>query len=341
MLPFHINSLERKIVAPGFLNKEHRAPATRREAEKQDLSVEIVRHGTLTWVNIEKPGPAEIEYLRANYSFHPLDLDDCLSKIQRPKIDEYDDYLFIVLHFPAYNKRLRVTTSSEVDVFIGEDYVITLHAGNLRPLNRLFKECSDKEEVRADVMGRSSGYLLYQILDRLTDYCFPILDKIETNIDAVEEGIFTERSKKTVFELSIIRRDIIAFRRIVKPQVPIVTSLEKRQRPFLGEELDVYWGNISDHVKRIVDILDDHREVVEGLAYTNDSLLSHRTNETIKVLTVISTVMLPLAVISGIYGMNIATLPLADSPYSFVATSGIMVATIVLMLAFFRYRRLI
>ncbi len=308
-------------------------------ADKIEPNIQIVQHARLTWVNIERPGLAEIEYLRANYNFHPLDLDDCLSKIQRPKIDEYDDYLFIVLHFPVYNKRARVTTPSEVDIFIGDGYVITLHNGDLRPLNQFFKDCQNDEKTRASNMSRSSGYLLYQIIDRLVDYCFPILNKIGSNLEDIEDKIFSETARETVKELSIVRRDIIAFRRIVKPQLPIMASLEHRERPFLKEELEVYWGNISDHINKMMDILEDHREVVDGLSYTNDSLVSHRTNQVIKVLTIISTIMLPLAVISGIYGMNLSVLPFADTPFSFVWAMGLMTVTVVLMLGYFRYRR--
>lgn len=310
-------------------------------ASKSKSNIQTLRCGKLTWVNIENPSPAEIEFLRGNYPFHPLDLDDCLSKIQRPKIDEYDDYLFIVLHFPVYNKAARVTTPSEVDMFVGESYVITLHAGELRPLNRLFTECANDEKVRAAIMGRSSGYLLYQVIDRLVDYCFPILNKIQSNIEDVEERIFCDSAQEAVRELSILRRDIISFKRIVKPQLPIMASLEHRERPFLKEDLDVYWGNISDHVNKLVDIVDDHRDVLDGLSYTNDALVSHRTNESIKILTVISTIMLPLAVITGVYGMNLSVLPLADTPYSFMWAMGLMLVAIGLMLGFFRLRRLI
>ncbi len=310
-------------------------------ASKSKSNIQTLRCGKLTWVNIENPSPAEIEFLRGNYPFHPLDLDDCLSKIQRPKIDEYDDYLFIVLHFPVYNKAARVTTPNEVDIFIGESYVITLHAGELRPLNRLFADCANDEKVRAAIMGRSSGYLLYQIIDRLVDYCFPILNKIQSNIEDVEEQIFCDSAQEAVRELSILRRDIVSFKRIVKPQLPIMASLEHRERPFLKEDLDVYWGNISDHVNKLVDIVDDHRDVLDGLSYTNDSLVSHRTNESIKILTVISTIMLPLAVITGVYGMNLSVLPLADTPYSFIWAMGLMLVAIGLMLGYFRLRRLI
>ena len=308
--------------------------------EQPSPRIRVISHGRLTWVDIERATSTEIEWLGANYpDFHPLDLDDCLSKIQRPKIDEYDDYLFIVLHFPVFNRALRMTVPSEVDIFVGAGYIITLHQGDLRPLNGFFQDCRGDEGCRHENMGRSAGFLLYQIIDRLVDYCFPILNKISTNIDEVEDKIFEDETRAIVRELSMIRRDVIAYRRIIKPQIAIIASLEHKERPFLREDLDVYWGNISDHVNRIWDILEDHREVIEGLAATSESFNSLRMNEIMKVLTLISTIMLPMAVISGIYGMNIDFLPFAHAEYSFVITVGFMLATAVGFLSYFRHRR--
>ena len=146
--------------------------------EGQSVNQELLTWGDLTWVNIEQPTEKETEYLATNYSFHPLDLDDCLSRIQRPKIDEYKDYLFLVFHFPIFNIEARVTNPSQLSVFIGRDYLITLHKGELKPLVKLFRECQIEEEARQENFSQGSGYLLYRIIDRLVDYCLPILNKI-------------------------------------------------------------------------------------------------------------------------------------------------------------------
>lgn len=301
------------------------------------LNIQTVTHGKLTWVDIVQPTVKEIDYLRENYPFHPLDLDDTLSKIQRPKIDEYDDYLFMVLHFPVFNKATRVTVPSEVDIFIGENYVITLHAGNLKPLVQLFNRCKNEETGRKEHMGRSSGFLLYQIIDRLVDYCFPILNKIISNVERVEDRVFEEKLRETVQEISMLRRDIITFRRIIKPQVVVVASLEHKERPFLKEELEVYFGNITDHIGKILDALDDYREVIETLNDTHNALTSHKINDVMRVLTIISTIMLPLSVLSGLYGMNIS-LPLADSQFAFGFVVLIMAFVAGGMLVFFQKR---
>ncbi|MEE8618693.1 MAG: magnesium transporter CorA family protein, partial [Dehalococcoidales bacterium] len=193
--------------------------------EKQP-NVESLTWGNLTWVNIERPTEQETEYLAQNYHFHPLDLDDCLSRIQRPKIDEYKDYLFLVFHFPVFNKQARATTPSQLSVFIGEKYLITLHKGELKPLVKLFKECQIDKESRQENLSQGSSYLLYRIIDRLVDYCLPILNKIVGNIEEVEDNIFSDSARGAVKEISILRRDIISFRRIIWPIRAVIGSLE-------------------------------------------------------------------------------------------------------------------
>ncbi|HEX8597453.1 MAG TPA: magnesium/cobalt transporter CorA [Chloroflexia bacterium] len=302
------------------------------------LNVRQITQGALTWVDIQHPTESEIEWLRKRYNFHPLHLDDTLSKIQRPKIDDTDEYTFIVMHFPVYSRLVRVTTPSEVDIFIGPNYVITVHEGKLKPLSRFFEQCQTDVALREKVMGRSVGYLLYQLVDKLVDYCFPILNKIDLNIEKVDDDIFEDKVRHTVLEISIIRRDIIAFRRIVKPLLPVITSLERKHRPILNEDMEEYFGDIADHLNKIWETLEDYKEVIEGLSDTITSLTNNRINDIIKVLTIISVILLPLTLISGIYGMNIP-LPAQDSPFAFEVVLGSMALVIVSMLAFFRWRK--
>jgi magnesium transporter len=304
---------------------------------EQELNIEHVTWSGLTWVNIERPTPKETEYLAQNYPFHPLDLDDCLSRIQRPKIDEYEDYLFIVLHFPLFSREARVTVPSQVSIFIGKDYLVTLHSGGLKPLTKLFRDCQLNEEARQGNM-KTAGYLLYRITDRLIDYCLPITYKIMENLERVENDIFDKRGRGTVREISILRRDIISFRRIIWPMRAVISTLERKTEQFTTEDMEVFWGDAVDHVDKIWDTLDECKEIVEGLKDTNDSLYSHRTNEVIRVLTIIATIMLPLTLIASVYGMNIP-LPGEDRQFSFVVILVIMLFAIGGMLLLFRRRR--
>ena len=271
------------------------------------MGAKALTHGQVTWVNIEKPTPQDMETLRQQYPFHPLDLEDCLSRIERPKIDEYDDYLFIIMQFPVFDHDHRVSRPGEVDMFIGAGYLVTLHDGNLWPITHLFDSCQADEQIRQKHMGRGSSRLLHDLIDGLVDYCFPILYKVGTNIREIEEDIFTEQVPDIVRELSWVRRDIIALRRIVKPQIAIVASLEQGDRPFIREGLDVYFGDVLDHLYKVWDMLEDHRDVIDGLSDTANTLTSYRINEVIKILTIISFIMLPLTLLSGIYGMNVAS----------------------------------
>jgi magnesium transporter len=308
--------------------------------KEQQLNIESLTWGDLTWVNIERPTEKETEYLAQNYPFHPLDLDDCLSRIQRPKIDEYQKYLFLVLHFPVFNKEARVTAPSQVSVFIGENYLVTLHKGELKPLVKLFRDCQINEESREENFSLGSGYLLYRIIDRLVDYCLPILNKIGDNIEQVENNIFSDGVRGALREISVIRRDIISFRRTIWPMRAVIGSLEPRIRRFIKTDMEVYFGDMVDHVDKIWDGLDEYKEIIEGLSDTYDSLATNRTNEVVRTLTIIATILLPITVVASIYGMNIE-LPFQGSGYSFLIVLLIMLIIIGGMLYIFRRKHLI
>lgn len=308
------------------------------DKKDEKLNIETIKWGKITWINIEKPTGSDMEYLAKNYLFNLFDLEDCLSRIERPKIDEYENYLFLVLHFPVFKMEARVTTSSQVSIFIGADFLVTVHTGALKPLAKLFNDCQQNERAREEHMARSSGYLLYRILDRLVDYCFPILNRVIANIEAAEDRLFSEPARDTVQEISVLRRDVMSYRRIIRHQPAILKSLEVREYPFLREDLDVYFGDIGDHIGTISETLEEYKEVVEGLNATSDSLFSHRTNEVMKMLTVLGTILLPLLVISGIYGMNVS-LPFDDSPFAFPFIILFTLCISGSMLAYFRYRR--
>ena len=295
--------------------------------KKSELNIETLTWGKLTWINIERPTEKETKYLAEHYPFHPLDLDDVLSRQQRPKIDQYEDYLFLVLHFPVFNKEQRVTTASQLSVFIGQDYLITLHTGRLKPLVKLFRECQIQEESRQEYFSSGSGFLLYRIIDRLVDYSIPITNKMLFNVEEVEDEIFSSQKRDTVREISMLRRDVISFRRIIWPMRAVIGGLEPRVRRFSERDMSVYFGDVIDHMDKIWDALDEYKEIIEGLSSTYDSLSSHRTNEVIRLLTVIAIILLPITVVASIYGMNIP-LPCQDSDFAFLFVVIMMAAII-------------
>ncbi len=297
-----------------------------------------ISYGRIKWTDIVRPTTADIARLHDEYpQFHPLDLEDCLSRIERPKVDEYDDYLFIVMQFPRWDARRRVSRPAEVDFFIGSGFLVTVHEGELTTLQDFFEDCHNNEDTRQQHMSAGASHLLHSVIDRLVDYIFPILYKVDENIHAIEDNLFSQDAQKVIQHIAIVRRDIIALRRIIRPQVLIMHNLEQVDRPFIREDLDVYFGDILDHLQKARDIVEDDAEMIVSLADTNDALASYRINEVMRILTVISVIMLPLTLISGILGMNIP-LPLPNSALAFWGTMGVMLLVSVGMLVYFRYR---
>ena len=205
--------------------KKEKIVAAQETEKEEGLNIETITHGGLTWVNIEHPTKQETDYLAENYSFNQLDLDDCLSRRQRPKVDEYKDYLFVVLHFPKWYKDIQIARPSQVGMFISRKYVVTVHAGELTPLVKLFEACRDNAAARQMFMNKGSVFLAYRIVDLLVDYCFPIMDKILNQIEDVEDAVFDETSE-TARDVAVLRRDIIAQRRIIWPLRTVISELE-------------------------------------------------------------------------------------------------------------------
>jgi magnesium transporter len=290
------------------------------------------------WLNIVQPGIEQVTALRAQYDFHPLHLEDVLSHLQRPKIDDNpeDGYVFLVLHFPVFDKANRLSVASEVDIFAGRYFIITLHDGRLKPLVRLAKNAAD-ERLRAQLMERGSGFLLYRIIEALVNACFPMIYRIDQRLDNIEVGIFQEDAQRMVKELSFVRRDIIAMRRIIKPNIAVVRSLEMRERAFLRLDNEDYFGDLTDGLAKLWDMLEEQKELVEGLDATLDSLTSHRINEEMKIFTLISVIMLPMTLVASILGMNV-TLPFSDHPLALPVSLIIMVSLGLGMFLYFRYK---
>jgi magnesium transporter len=306
----------------------------------EQLNLESITWGDLTWINITKPTQREMDYLSKNFPFHPLDLDDCLSRIQRPKLDEYKDYLFFIFHFSVYNRATRVSTHDQVAVFIGDKYLITVHSGQLKTLVELFRECQVDEEARRENLSNGSGGLLYRLLDRTVDAYFPILDKILSLIEDTEDAVFDE-NVETAQEVAILRRDIITQRRIMFPVRTVFVELENKLKRFTKTDISVYYGDLMDHMNKICETLDECKEIVEVFKDTDFVLSTDRLNRIMRILTVIATVLLPFLAISSLYGMNVH-MPGSIESGSWMPFIVIMVVMAVIagaMLYFFRHRR--
>jgi magnesium transporter len=307
--------------------------------EPQAPKVEEIAAEGLRWIKIDRPGALEQAWLEENFDFHALDYEDVLSRNQRPKIDVYDDYLFIVLQFPIFDPAAGRLNAGELDIFVGAGVLITIPNQPLQPVEYLFERCRQKEELRDQLFSRGSGYLLYRIVDDSFDYCFPMLRKIGNKLDVLEEEIFEGRSEEIVRDISNVKQEIINFRKVIRPQRQVLRDLEKVKERYLSPDMDleIYFDDVVDAHERIWDMLENDKEVIEALEDTNESVLSHRVNDILRVLTSISVIVLPLTLLASIWGMNVGV-PGEQDMTAFWIIVGTMVVLLVGMVAYFRRR---
>ncbi|MDX2139599.1 MAG: magnesium transporter CorA family protein [Chloroflexota bacterium] len=303
------------------------------------MAIQQLTYQDHVWVNITDPTDTDLRTLREQYPFlSPLNLEDITSIIERPKIDCEDDYLFMILQLPLWDEQMRLTRPYEIDMFVGQRFVITAQDGNFKPLNTLFNTAQQNETTLVKLLGKGGPHTFYLIIDTLVDYIFPILNKIDYNIRLLEERIFSADARILIREIALLRRDIIALQRIIRQLVPVIEDMNSSTEQVFSHDMTDYFDDVVDHIHRARAIIDEDADVVAGLADTADKLLSHRLNNVIRVLTVISVLVLPLNFIAGVYGMNIA-LPLQDNPVAFFIVVGVMLLITIAMLAFFRFRR--
>jgi magnesium transporter len=306
--------------------------------ERTEPRVEIVSSPGLRWINVERPRALEHAWLAERFEFHSLDYEDIRSRNQRPKVDEYDDYLFIVLHFPRYDKVVSRLNAAEVDIFVGPDFLITIPNEPLQTIDFLFESCRRNEEMRDTLFSKGPGYLLYKIVDDCVDASFPMLGKIGNKLERIEEEIFEGKGDdEVVRDISNAKQEIINFRKIVRPQRLAFRDLERTKARYIAEDLDIYFDDIIDASERAWDMLENFKEVVEGLEATNESAIAHRTNEVFRVLTAISLIFLPLTLIASVFGMNVHV-PFEESQHAFWIIIAIMLGIVIAVAVVFRRR---
>ena len=300
------------------------------------MSKNRLEHNGLVWINVTNPTEKQLQEISKEYGFHDLDVKDCVSVAQSPKLDIYKNYLFLVLHFPEYDKKTNGIVTKELDIFIGKKYLVTVHKGEFDALEGFWDYCKKNKEAREQYMNKSSGFLLYNILSPIYRKAFSVVDRIGESIQAVESEMYSGETKDVVKDIALARRDLLKVKMIIDPQRFLFNSLVNLKRDFLGYESEVYFDDIHDIIERAWILLTSYREVIIGLHDTNESLISHKINEVMKVLTIISVSLLPLTLLAGIYGMNIAGLPFAGHPSGLWLVIALMVAIIFGILIFFR-----
>lgn len=282
------------------------------------MSIKTLTQNNLSWINIETVNDEALQFLKTNYHFHHLDLEDIAAESTHiPKIDLYKNYLFLVLHFPQWNQMEKKINIFQINFFVGENFVITIqhHKNYSKEMRGFFYRCMKNRRVKQDWMTGTSGYLLYNIIEALFHEARPILNNIGKHVSLIENEVFSgEQNTQLIKELAGHRRNILIYRSIIDPQRHVITTLTHIQRPFLDESLSIYFDDIRDYLDKLWAIIETYKETINGLFITVESFMNQRTNKVLTILTVISVAMLPHTLLFNLYGMNLPILPLANYP---------------------------
>jgi magnesium transporter len=297
------------------------------------------------WIHLTPPLSDEVlKWLKREFRFRNLDLEDCQEgKRQRPKWERYSNYSFFILHFPELvsvsrgeGRKLTRLKVNQLNVFVGGKFLVTI--GEENPIIEEWYAAALSEKNKAHRwLGEGPGLLFYEIVDRLTDRGWEIIRELGTQINQIDREMFA-LERKTIDEITLMRRNLIVFNTLVKPMVNIVSDLEQTKVEYLNGKLTEFWSNVGDHLNRTADLIADHTELLDGLADAFDNLLTHRTNQTMRLLTVFSVLLLPLTLVSGIMGMNV-NLPGMSHPLAFWWVMGGMAVAMMGMLGYFRAKR--
>ncbi len=303
----------------------------------------ILTEGKLTWTHLENVSPEILAELKAKHNFHQLDLDDIATDSTNiPKVDVYKNYVFLVLHLPHWNPQEKKITISQVNFFVGENFVITIAHHDSKELRSLFFRCLKNRTLKQEWMSGSAGLLLYHLMTELFREARPLLSNIGKHVAMVEEEVFSgEQNTQLIKELAGHRRNILLYRNIIDPQRYVITSLTNIRRPFLDENLVIYFDDIRDYLDNLWAIIETYKETINGLYITVESIMNQRTSKVLTILTVISAALLPHTLFFNLYSMNLPGLPLAKSPHLVWSILGILTIVVlgVLMVTLRRMKK--
>lgn len=303
--------------------------------------MEKIQIQNLNWIDLVDPDKKDIDYLRKNFNFHPVVLKELLSPTLRPKVEHYDGYLFMVLHFPIYHPQEKSTKSLELDFLITKDALITVRYEKIQPLQEFWKKCQTDRQYL--YFQDSPALLLHCMLEELNNFSLRQIDHITKKINDVEKRVFkmkgTKEETELVEKILMIRKDILDFRRTIKPRATILESLKARGIEFFSKKMEPYFTDIIGDHMRIWDLLENHKETIESLQEANDSWLSNRTNLIMKILTMFAVVVFPLTLLAAIWGMNTKYLPIVGIKHDFWIILGIMMVGMIFMLIVFKAKK--
>lgn len=284
--------------------------------------MEIVKSGKNTWINIISPQQKDLNYLKENFSFHPLILNSIIPSLRHPRFETYKEYLFMVLHVPTREEE-KDKKSQELDILVTKDTIITIQYSAISAVNEVFSKFKGGEEEYLKEGG--IGKILYGLLENLLEKFFPTLDEVDKEIDAIEKEIFRGYQREVIGETASLKHKLIDLKRIIHPQLVVFKSLKEGAKDFFGSSLYPYFDELYTCFLNIREVLKNHHQTISELETTNSGLLSIQTNRVMRVLTIFLVILGPLGVIVESFAMNTTSMPIIGSDYDFWIIMGILV----------------
>lgn len=314
-----------------FFKEKEIKELTNIESIRQNLSL---KEGLL-WVDIEDPSEADINVLMDDFAFHPLAIEDCIFPQNHSKLEDFGDHIFLVIHSICNIPIDKGIKTNELDIFISENYIVTVHENNIKCVNSLIDRCKSNPSL----MYRGSDYLLYLLLDTIVDNYFPVIDSLDDRIEKIETDVLQRQDTRVMQEIFSIKKAVIDLRKVINPQQTTINTLSRRDFPFMKPELAIYFRDISDNIFRMFNLLETYRDILSTAIEVHVSVVSNRLNEIMKTLTIIATFMMPLTLITSFYGMNIYIPEVKLGVAGYFIVWGIIVATVAAMFIFFKRRK--
>ncbi len=301
--------------------------------------MKIIKSERVTWVDILSPTEKDVKYIKERFFFHPFILKSIVPPFRHPRFENYGNYLFLVLHFPFFDKKTQETKPRELDILITKDTIITIHYNTILPLRELFTRLSLYENERKEFTDQGVGEVLYRLLNKFLKSFFPKLDHIDEKIDEIEEQIFQGKEKEVIKQISTLKHDLINFQRITQPQIVVFEALKETSKEFFGKEFYPYFSELFNCFLNIREVLQNHHQTLIELEQTNSNLLSTKTNEIIKILTIFTVILTPMTLIANIYGMNVSHLPFIGRDNDFWIITGLMITSLLLTFAYIKIKK--
>lgn len=297
--------------------------------------------GNITWVSLVKPDHEEIKELgQAFPQIHPLVLEELFTPTIRPRVENYDHHLYMVLHFPKFIPGVEKSIASEIDFILMQDTVITVQYDSIPVLENFWHEC-EEQKVAKERYGKTPIHLLYYLLRQFFATAMRELDQIQEAIDELEEKVFTGQAKEIIEDITFLKRDVLDFRRALKPQHLTLESLTHQGAGLYGEKIRPFLSDLVGEYLKAWNLLETHKETLDALYDTNRQLIAAKTNEVMRVFATLAFITFIPTAVANIYGMNIEDLPFSDQANSFWIVLGFMgVATLIVYLTL-KWKRLI